>query len=95
LPPTTFSLDQNYPNPFNPTTTISFSLPKAGKVTLEVYNILGERVRILVNEEKPAGIHQIVWNGTDKNGVPVSSGIYLYKLTTESFTEVKRMTYLK
>jgi hypothetical protein len=93
--PLEFSLGQNYPNPFNPTTAISFSLPKAEKVKLKVYNILGQEVRILLDEEKPAGMHQVVWDGKDKNGAAVSSGLYLYKLEAASFREVKRMVFLK
>jgi len=93
--PVRFSLSQNYPNPFNPNTTIRFSLPQAGKVTLAIYNILGERVKTLVDGERAAGVHQIQWDGTDKNGVSVSSGIYLYKIESFEFREVKRMVFLK
>ncbi|HXF48338.1 MAG TPA: FlgD immunoglobulin-like domain containing protein [Verrucomicrobiae bacterium] len=93
--PLAFSLGQNYPNPFNPTTTISFSLPKAEKVKLKIYNLLGQEVLTLVDGEKPAGTHQIVWNGRDENGTAVASGIYFYKLETASFKEVKRMIFLK
>ncbi|MCI0330761.1 MAG: T9SS type A sorting domain-containing protein [candidate division Zixibacteria bacterium] len=93
--PNHFSLNQNYPNPFNPTTTISLSLPQAEKITLAIYNILGQKVRILVDDEKPAGVHTVIWDGTDSRGSPVSSGIYFYKLETSSFREVKRMLFLK
>ncbi len=93
--PLKYSLDQNYPNPFNPRTTISFSLPKAGKVKLVIYNIAGQRVNVLVDGERAAGIHKIEWGGTDKNGVSVSSGIYFYKMETAEFREVKRMVFLK
>ncbi len=76
--PNNFELSQNYPNPFNPTTTIQYNLPVAGKVNLIVYNILGEKVESLVNENQPAGSHQITFN-SDK----LSSGIYFYKLEIE------------
>lgn len=93
--PELFALSQNYPNPFNPTTTIGFSLPTAGKVRLDIYNILGQKVRTLIETEKPAGMHQVIWNGTDDHGVSVASGIYLYKIEATSFREVKRMVFLK
>nr|MCI0596913.1 T9SS type A sorting domain-containing protein [candidate division Zixibacteria bacterium] len=93
--PLQFSLGQNYPNPFNPTTTISFSLPIAEKVRLKIYNILGQEVRSLLDEDKPAGIHQVMWDGNDRNGLQVSSGLYFYKIQTPSYREVKRMIFLK
>ncbi|HXF48020.1 MAG TPA: S8 family serine peptidase [Verrucomicrobiae bacterium] len=93
--PLAFSLGQNYPNPFNPTTTISFSLPLAEKVVLTIYNILGQKVRTLADGEKPAGTHRLIWDGKDGSGRVVSSGLYLYKLETVSFREVKRMIFLK
>jgi hypothetical protein len=93
--PLDFSLGQNYPNPFNPTTVISFSLPNAEKVRLKIYNILGQEVKTLLDEEKPAGMHQLIWDGKDRNGAVVSSGLYFYKLETASFREVKRMVFLK
>ena len=70
----------NYPNPFNPNTTIDFYLPEPGDVTLEVFNIKGQRVKTLINEHKETGSHNIVWNGTDQNGRFVSSGVYFYRL---------------
>lgn len=93
--PSQFSLNQNYPNPFNPTTTISFALPVAEKVRLDIYNILGQKVKTLVDAEKPAGVHQVVWDGRDGHGLSVSSGLYFYKIETASFREVKRMVFLK
>ena len=93
--PLEFSLGQNYPNPFNPTTTIRFSLPKAEKVRLKIYNILGQEVRTLLDENKTTGVHQLEWDGRDGKGSVVSSGLYFYKLETTSFKEVKRMVFLK
>ena len=97
-PPTIFSLEQNYPNPFNPSTTIRYSLPSSSRVKLYVYNILGQVVSDLVNEEQSAGWKEVEWNASG-----VSSGIYFYKLTAlqkdggqaGSFVEVKKMLLVK
>ncbi len=88
--PFEFSVGQNYPNPFNPATSISFSFPKATHVTLEVYNILGQRVALLVNDDLPAGNHTSVWNA-----VKQASGIYFYRLVTEDADVTKKMLLLK
>lgn len=85
----------NYPNPFNPTTTISFSIPEESNIELSIYNIKGQKVRTLVNEILPAGEHSAIWNGKDSNGKLVGSGIYFYKLQTDSYTETKKMILLK
>ena len=79
--PQSFELSQNFPNPFNPTTTIRFGLPKEAKVTLKIYNILGEEVATLVHDEpKPAGFHVVVWDGRNRSGQPVASGVFVYRL---------------
>jgi hypothetical protein len=88
--PLSFSISQNYPNPFNPSTSISFALPEAGNIKLVVYNLLGQQIRVLVNEYKSAGSYTIDFNADNLN-----SGIYLYKIEYKSFTEVKKMTLLK
>lgn len=88
--PERFYLSQNYPNPFNPTTTISFSIPKQSFVYLKIYNILGELVRTLFDKEMNAGKYDISF---DASNLP--SGVYLYKLQTEGFTQVKKMILLK
>ena len=93
--PTSFELSQNYPNPFNPTATIQYALPKAVQVELKVFNILGQVVRTLVDEEKGAGYHQVVWDGTDQTGRPVSTGIYLYQIKAGDFVETKKMQLIK
>lgn len=93
--PTEYSLSQNQPNPFNPSTDISFSLPKTGQVKLVVYNILGAEVATLVDEVRSAGTHRVTWDGTDKSGNPVASGVYLYRLTTGDFAETKKMVLMK
>jgi hypothetical protein len=81
--PNSFFLRQNYPNPFNPTTTITYSVAKAGTVELKVYDVLGEEVAILVNDVKPAGQYIVVFDGAD-----LSSGVYYYTMTfgTQRFT---------
>ncbi|HEX2896979.1 MAG TPA: T9SS type A sorting domain-containing protein, partial [candidate division Zixibacteria bacterium] len=88
--PTEFALQQNYPNPFNPSTDISFSLPKAANVTLEIYNVLGQTIAMLVDEHKEAGVHTITWNAGN-----VSSGVYFYRLTTPEFVMSKKMLLMK
>lgn len=93
--PTSFELSQNYPNPFNPTTTIRYSLSKREKVTLEIFNLLGERVKVLADEMQTAGEHLAVWDGKDKSGRGLPSGIYFYRLQGEDFSETKKMLLLK
>jgi len=88
-------LNQNYPNPFNPNTTISFSLPEPGQVKLEIYNLRGQLVNVLSDGEESAGDHRLVWNGTDQSGNFVSSGVYFYRLRTNSGTISKRMLLMK
>ncbi|MFN3695635.1 MAG: T9SS type A sorting domain-containing protein, partial [Ignavibacterium sp.] len=85
-----FRLNQNYPNPFNPSTKISWQSPVTSWQTLRVYDVLGNEVAILVNEEKPAGVYEIIF---DASGL--SSGIYFYKLSVGSFTEIKKMILTK
>jgi len=79
-----FLLIGNYPNPFNPSTTIVFNIPFAQYVSISIYNHLGEKIKDLTNKEFPFGENKIVWNGLNNDGSPVSSGIYLYKLISES-----------
>lgn len=92
---TSFELWQNYPNPFNPSTTIHFSLQKAGLITLNVYSITGQRVATLVNRHLSEGKHSVVWNGTDEHGQPVGSGIYLYELVSGDERLVRKMILVK
>jgi len=94
-PPVTFELDQNRPNPFNPSTTIGFSLDQRGHVTLALYNILGQRVRTLVDWMMPAGRHAAAWDGKDENGHQMPSGVYFYQLSVNDFRQSRKMVLLK
>ncbi|MBD3404159.1 T9SS type A sorting domain-containing protein [candidate division GN15 bacterium] len=93
--PTRFDLAQNYPNPFNPTTTIEYELPQRCEVTLEVYNVLGQRIATLIDRQQPAGRYWVKWDGTDLSGAPVSSGIYFYRLHTDTYRAMKKMVLVK
>jgi hypothetical protein len=88
-------LSQNFPNPFNPTTTIEYNVPVNGNVSLNVYNVKGQLVRTLVNENQTIGKHTIVWDGQDNNGATATSGIYFYKMTSSNTTETRKMIMVK
>jgi hypothetical protein len=94
IPLTTY-LKGNHPNPFNPETRISFALNSASKTVIQIYNIKGEKVRTLVNEQLDAGYHSVIWNGTDESSRSVASGIYFYKFKTDNFSKTKKMLLLK
>ncbi len=93
--PGSFALEQNFPNPFNPSTFISYSLRKPGYVRLEVLNLLGQRVTVLVEGLQPAGVHQVVWNGKDSAGRDCASGVYFYRVTSNDVSQTKKMLLLK
>ncbi len=93
--PSAFTLGQNYPNPFNPETRIEFSLPEASNVTIEVLNLLGQKVKALVNERMTAGRHMTTWNGKNESGETSSSGVYFYRITTDGYNATKKMMLLK
>jgi len=93
--PNEFELFQNYPNPFNPSTIIKFTLPESGIVTLKIYDVLGNEIRTLVNNEYSKGTYEIQWNGEDNNGRKVSSGFYIYKLTSGKYSSSKKMLLIK
>ena len=88
--PTRFDLSQNYPNPFNPTTKINYELPITNDVELIIYNALGQKVAILVDEKQSAGSYEVKWDASDQ-----PSGVYYYRLTTGQFVDVKKMVLLK
>ena len=93
--PKEFDLGQNYPNPFNPTTSIEFSLPVASNVALVIYDSNGRKVATLVNDYFSAGIHTIHWNGQESSGRSIATGVYFYRLQTDSFDNTKKMVFLK
>jgi len=94
--PEKFALRNNYPNPFNPRTTIAFDLPEESHVTLTIYDIMGREIVRLLDENQPAGFRHVIWDGKDKSGRTVSSGIYLYTLKTSAgFSETKKMALMR
>jgi photosystem II stability/assembly factor-like uncharacterized protein len=93
--PNQYRLSQNYPNPFNPETKISFSIPKAGDVTIKIYDIQGREVTTLVNASMNAGTHEVVWNGTNASGFRVASGLYVYTMKSADQVLSKKMVLMK
>jgi hypothetical protein len=84
--PSDFRLEQNYPNPFNPSTRIHYYVPVQSKVVLKIFNVLGQEVAMLVDEQKQPGAYTIEWNATGNQGNMVPTGIYFYRLFVESLT---------
>lgn len=96
ITPEQYKLSQNFPNPFNPTTNIEYTLPIASTISLTVYNMLGQEVvRLVNNENKPAGSYSVQWNGMDRQGMKVASGTYFYTLKFGNFSKTKQMTFVK
>jgi len=93
--PIPFELSQNYPNPFNPVTAIDYSLASQGRVTIEVFNILGQQVRTLIDQTQAAGNYTIYWDGCDNDSRAVASGIYFYRITAGDFVQTRKMMLLK
>jgi len=93
--PQNFSLSQNYPNPFNPTTVIKYALPEDQYVSLKVYNLLGQVVTTLVDDQRAAGYHQVLWNGKNSSGQDVASGVYFYRIKAGSFVRAKKLVLLR
>jgi len=93
--PENLKLFQNYPNPFNPSTNIAYSIDKSGLVELEIYNINGEKIKSLDNSFKSSGNYFVIWDGTNEIGQTVSSGVYLYRLTTSGEMTSRKMLFLK
>jgi hypothetical protein len=90
-----FDLDQNYPNPFNPSTVIRFAVPKFQQVSLVVYDLLGRKVKTLVNEERHAGDHRVTWDATNEGGTVVASGVYFYQLKAGDLVKTQKMLLLR
>lgn len=93
--PKVYQLFQNYPNPFNPETQIRYDLPASGHVKLTVYNVLGQKVKVLVDEVQDAGYKSVIWDGKDNSGKDVASGIYFFKIEAQNFDKTKKMVLLK
>jgi hypothetical protein len=93
--PYRFELSQNYPNPFNPSTTIEYSLSRRHKVSIDVFNIMGQKVRTLIDREQSAGAYTITWDGTTDTGNRAATGIYLYRFQAGDYVETKKMLLLK
>ena len=93
--PKEYKLFNNYPNPFNPSTTIKYSVPKVSNVKLQVYNMMGQLIKTLVNETKAPGFYSVVWNGTNENDSKVASGIYFYRFESENFVANNKMILIK
>jgi hypothetical protein len=93
--PKDYKLYDNFPNPFNPSTKIAFELPKASHVKLMIYDVVGREVAQVADADYPAGYTELTWNGTNKNGKLVSSGVYFYRINTNSWSKVKKMLMLK
>lgn len=93
--PTEFRISQNYPNPFNPTTIINYSVPAYAHVTIHVYNILGQLTATLVDESQAPGQYAAEWNGIDSNGQPAASGVYMYRMIADNYSETKKMLLLQ
>jgi flagellar hook assembly protein FlgD len=93
--PATFALGNNYPNPFNAQTTINYQLPELSWARLTIYDLLGRQVRTLAEGVQAAGYHQVQWDGLDEGGVPMASGVYVYRLEAGSFRATQRMLLVK
>ena len=95
LTPKEFKLYSNFPNPFNPSTTILYALPEKSHVSLQIYDILGKRIKVLVSESQNMGHHSKIWDGTNEQGEIVSGGVYIYVLNAGSYYDTKKMIYMK
>jgi len=89
-----YQLHQNFPNPFNPSTSISFQIPQTNRVKLVIYDIVGREVVSLVDNQLQPGSHSVIWNGKDKNGYMVSTGVYIYQLQADGISKTKKMTFI-
>jgi hypothetical protein len=93
--PTAFFVSQNYPNPFNPQTNFKLSLPQASHVKIEIFNILGQRVKTLVDKDMKAGVYIVDWDGKDEAGAEISSGVYFYRVVAGDFSDIRKMVFMK
>jgi surface protein len=93
--PTVFALEQNYPNPFNPSTQIRYAIPEQSMVTISIYDMMGRKVRTLIQGNISAGYHTTVWNATNDKGLPVGAGMYIYTIRAGTYHQMKKMVLLK
>ncbi len=93
--PKTFILEQNYPNPFNPSTTITYELPQAEQVRITIYDLTGREVRQLVNENQAAGSYTVQWDGKNRNGQTVASGVYIYQMQAGEYRQSRKLLFMK
>ena len=93
--PHAFNLYNNYPNPFNPVTTFRYDILENGHVNITIYNILGRKVKTLMNQTQDAGYRSVIWDATNDYGKPVSAGIYLYQIQAGEYISTKKMVLLK
>ena len=93
--PEVFALHQNYPNPFNPTTQIRFDLPKDSYVSIDIYDLMGRKIKSLVNKNQAAGYRSVHWNATNDLGQSVSAGMYIYTIQAGEFRQNRKMVLLK
>jgi flagellar hook assembly protein FlgD len=93
--PGAIKLHAAYPNPFNPITTLRYDLPENGLVNIIIYDMLGRRVKSLINQTQDAGFKSVIWNATNDYGKPVSAGVYLYQIQAGEFVQTKKMVLLK
>ena len=90
-----YSIHQNYPNPFNPITKLHYSIPEKSLVSIAIYDILGNQVKTLVNQNQDVGSRSVIWDATNDYGKPVSAGIYLYQIQAGEYMQTKKMVLLK
>ncbi len=93
--PHKYQLFDNFPNPFNPQTTIAYTIPLYSKVTLNIFNTLGQHINTLVKMDQQPGYYEVVWNGSDQSGNLVASGMYIFQLNAESFSQIQKMIFLQ
>jgi len=93
--PEVFALHNNYPNPFNPVTNIGYDIPEISKVSIDIYNIAGNKVKTLVSKEHQPGRYKVQWNATNESGAPVATGMYIYKIRAKDFVSVKKLLLMK
>ncbi len=96
--PENFSLEQNFPNPFNPSTVINYTIPQSANLIntrLEIFNLLGQKIKTLVNTQQSSGTYTVQWNGTNDSGELLATGLYVYRLQAAEFVEMKKMLFMK